>query len=100
MVDIGPTMPVCAANDEPMRSIAIITISTGAIGSSIGADLTHAGYNVCLVDQWPAHVEAMKANGLHVTMPDSELKTPVTAYHLCELSSAKKQFDIDRKSVV
>ena len=72
----------------------IAVLSTGAIGSSIGADLTHAGYNVCLVDQWPAHVEAMKANGLHVTMPDSELKTPVTAYHLCELSSAKKQFDI------
>jgi len=30
MVDIGPTMPVCAASPEPMRSIAIITMSTGA----------------------------------------------------------------------
>ena len=72
----------------------IAVLSTGAIGSSIGADLSHAGYNVCLVDQWPAHVEAMKANGLHVTMPDSELKTKVEAYHLCELSSLKRQFDI------
>jgi ketopantoate reductase len=72
----------------------IAVLSTGAIGSSIGADLSHAGYNVCLVDQWPAHVEAMKANGLHVKMPDSELHTKVEAYHLCELSSAKKQFDI------
>ena len=74
------------------KQIAIL--STGAIGSSIGADLSHAGYNVSLIDQWPAHVEAMKANGLHVTMPDSELKTPVQAYHLCELSSLKRQFDI------
>jgi 2-dehydropantoate 2-reductase len=77
------------------KQIAIL--STGAIGSSIGADLSHAapaGYNVSLVDQWPAHVDAMKANGLHVKMPDSELRTPVQAYHLCELSSLKRQFDI------
>ncbi len=77
------------------KQIAIL--STGAIGSSIGADLSHAapaGYNVSLVDQWPAHVEAMKANGLRVTMPDSELHTKVEAYHLCELSSLKRQFDI------
>jgi 2-dehydropantoate 2-reductase len=77
------------------KQIAIL--STGAIGSSIGADISNAspeGYNVSLVDQWPAHVEAMKANGLHVKMPDSELHTPVEAYHLCELSSLKRQFDI------
>ncbi|MCY1383655.1 hypothetical protein D9M69_718040 [compost metagenome] len=30
MVDIGPIMPVCAARPAPMRSIAIITITTGA----------------------------------------------------------------------
>ncbi len=72
----------------------IAVLSTGAIGSSVGADLSNAGFKVCLVDQWPAHVEAMKANGLHVTMPDSELKTKVEAYHLCELSSLKRQFDI------
>jgi len=72
----------------------IAVLSTGAIGSSIGADLSHAGYNVSLSDQWPAHVEAMKANGLRVTMPDSELHTRVQAYHLCELSSLNRQFDI------
>lgn len=72
----------------------IAVLSTGAIGSSVGADLSHAGYDVSLVDQWPAHVEAMKAGGLHVIMPDSELHTKVHAYHLYELSSAKRQFDI------
>ncbi len=72
----------------------IAVLSTGAIGSSIGADLAHAGYSVSLVDQWPAHVEAMKANGLQVKMPDSELHTKVEAYHLCELSSLNRQFDI------
>ena len=35
MVDIGPTMPACAAMLAPMRSIAIITISTGATVHSV-----------------------------------------------------------------
>jgi hypothetical protein len=30
MVDSGPIMPVCAVSVAPMRSMAIITISTGA----------------------------------------------------------------------
>lgn len=75
-------------------NMKIAVLSTGAIGSSVGADLTLAGYDVSLIDQWPAHVEAMKANGLHVKMPDSELHTPVQAYHLCELSSLNREFDV------
>ena len=54
-------------------------LGTGAIGSSVGADLTKAGYDVMLIDQWPAHVEAMKADGLRVTMTDEDLHTPVNA---------------------
>ena len=30
MVDSGPTMPACAAMPAPMRSMAIMTMSTGA----------------------------------------------------------------------
>ena len=74
------------------KSIAIL--STGAIGSSIGADLTRAGYSVLLIDQWPAHVEAMKASGLHITMPKEEFHTPVQAVHLCELCTLRPEFDI------
>lgn len=74
------------------KNIAIL--STGAIGSSVGADLTKAGYDVTLIDQWPAHVEAMKAHGLQITMPEGELHTPVQAIHLCELRSLQRQFDI------
>jgi len=47
----------------------IAVLGTGAIGSCVGADLTRAGHNVSLVDQWPAHVEAMKAKGLTITLP-------------------------------
>jgi 2-dehydropantoate 2-reductase len=74
------------------RTIALL--GTGAIGSSIGADLTMAGQDLVLIDQWPAHVEAMKTHGLHVTLPKGELHTRVRAIHLCELCSLHQEFDI------
>ena len=73
------------------RKIAVL--GTGAIGSSIGADLTLAGHDVTFIDQWPAHVEAMRTGGLRVVMPDRELQAPVTAYHLCDVCTLNRQFD-------
>lgn len=72
----------------------IAVLGTGAIGSSVGADLTKAGLDVVLIDQWPAHVEAMKGNGLKINMPDETLETPVKAYHLCEVCALDLLFDI------
>ena len=72
----------------------IAVLATGSNGSSIGADFTKAGYDVTLIDQWPAHVETMKAHGLHITMPGEELQIKVKAIHLCELANLKPQFDI------
>lgn len=72
----------------------IAVLGAGAIGSSVGADLTRAGYDVVLIDQWPAHVEAMKAGGLRVAMPDEEFHAPVRAYHLCDVSTLNQPFDI------
>jgi 2-dehydropantoate 2-reductase len=73
------------------RKIAVL--GCGAIGSSISADLTQAGYDPTVIDQWPAQVEALKANGLCITMPDGEVKTPIRALHLCDLASANLVFD-------
>lgn len=72
----------------------IAVVGAGAIGSSVGADLTHAGHDVTLIDQWPAHVEAMKAAGLRVLMKDGELQIPVQAMHLCDLAAANIGFDV------
>jgi 2-dehydropantoate 2-reductase len=72
----------------------IAVLGAGAIGSSIGADLSKAGHDVVLIDQWPAHVDAMKGNGLRVIMADEDLHTPVRAYHLCELCTLNLQFDV------
>ena len=72
----------------------IAVLGTGSTGGCVGADLTDAGLDVTLIDQWPAHVEAMKANGLHIQFPDEDLKTPVTAWHLCELAEHVPAFDL------
>lgn len=77
-----------------MKNKKIAVLGTGAIGSSIGADLTHAGLDVTLIDQWPAHVKAMKNNGLQVQFKDSQFQVPVKALNLCDLSSAQTEFDI------
>src|SRR3990167_7467396 len=74
------------------RKIAVL--GCGAIGSSISADLTKAGYDITVVDQWPAQVEALKSAGLHIQMPDGDVQVPMRACHLCDLASANLEFDI------
>ena len=72
----------------------IAVIGAGAIGSSVSADLTKAGLDVTVVDQWPAQVEKLKKDGIIIRMPDIEVRTPIRALHLCELSSEMPEFDI------
>jgi len=72
----------------------IAVLGAGAIGGSIGADLTLAGHDVVLIDAWAAHVEAMKVNGLCVAFPEHELHAPVCALHICEVSAQAPRFDI------
>ena len=52
----------------------IAVLGAGANGGSIGADLTKAGADVVLIDQWPAHVQAMRERGLRIEMPDEILR--------------------------
>ncbi|SMC43707.1 ketopantoate reductase family protein [Polynucleobacter kasalickyi] len=75
-----------------MQKIAIL--GTGAIGASVGLDLIEAGHDVILIDQWPAHVDAMKQNGLFVKMPGSEHQQAVKAYHLNEIYTLNPQLDV------
>jgi 2-dehydropantoate 2-reductase len=72
----------------------IAVLGGGAIGSSVAADLTDAGEEVTLIDQWPAHVEAVKEGGVRVVMTDNDLRVPVRAIHLCELASESPVFDV------
>lgn len=74
------------------KSIAVL--GTGANGASIAADLTKAGLNVVLIDQWPEHVSVMRKNGICIEMPKEKLEIPVRAYHLCDISTFDEKFDI------
>jgi 2-dehydropantoate 2-reductase len=67
---------------------------SGANGSAIGADLVAAGHDVTLVEQWPAHVEAMRHSGLRVEMPAATVEVPVRAHHLCEVATLRRPFDV------
>jgi len=69
-------------------------LGAGANGASIGADLTKAGIDVVLIDQWPEHVHAMRTRGLLIEMPDETLQLPVRAYNLCEVCTFKERFDV------
>jgi 2-dehydropantoate 2-reductase len=46
-----------------MGSQKIAVVGTVANGASIDADLTRAGLDVTFIEQWPAHVEAMRKGG-------------------------------------
>jgi 2-dehydropantoate 2-reductase len=83
-----------------MAGMRIAVLGTGANGASLGADMIRAGLDVTFIDQWPAHVEAMRASGLTVHLPGgiSEI-TPVTAYHFCQVAEIRTPFDIIFTSV-
>lgn len=57
----------------------ITVIGAGAIGGTIGAFLTQAGYDVTLVDVVPEHVAAMNERGLHITGIRGDHYYPVRA---------------------
>jgi len=77
-----------------MTDAKIAIVGTGANGASIGADLTVAGLDVTFIEQWPAHVEAMREHGLRVELPGRVISTPVHALHLCEVATLRDPFDL------
>ena len=77
-----------------MSEKRIAVLGAGANGASIGADLTRAGRDVVLIDQWPEHVQAMRRNGARIEMPDETIVVPVRAYNLCDVCTFREPFDI------
>jgi len=76
-----------AGNGEPRIAI----VGTGANGAGIGADLVNAGLDVTFIEQWPAHVDAMREHGVTVILPTGETTvTPVTAHNLCEVATLRR----------
>ena len=73
----------------------IAFLGTGAQGAGIGADLVKAGLDVTFIEQWPAHVDAMRANGIEVRMPEQTVVTPLAAVlNLCDVATLRHSFDV------
>ena len=72
----------------------IAIVGSGANGTSIGVDLVGAGYDVTLIDQWPAHVEAMRERGATVVMPEETVVRQVRALHICDVCTLTEPFDV------
>jgi 2-dehydropantoate 2-reductase len=72
----------------------IAFLGTGAQGASIAADFALAGPDVTFIDQWPAHVEAIRANGITVNLPTRTINARVPALHLCQVAEIRQPFDL------
>jgi len=72
----------------------IAVMGAGAIGSAIGAYLIKAGQDVTLIDQWAAHIEKIRSDGLKLTDVNNEFTVPARALHLSDVSNLSEQFDI------
>jgi 2-dehydropantoate 2-reductase len=68
-------------------------IGAGAIGSVVGGCLAKAGHDVTLIDQWPEHVETIRAKGLRLSGTIGDFVVPVKALHIHELQSVREPFD-------
>lgn len=78
-----------------LAELRVAVLGTGANGASLGADMIRAGMNVTFIDQWPAHVEAMRERGLTVKLPGDIVEvTPIDAKHIAQVAELRGTFDI------
>jgi 2-dehydropantoate 2-reductase len=75
----------------------IAIVGAGAVGGYVGAHLTAGGHDVTLIDPWPAHVDALKANGMEIfgMTPEERMTVKVNAMHITEVQTLAKQKPID-----
>ncbi len=77
----------------PEKRIALV--GAGANGAAIAADMTNAGFDVTCVEQWPAHVEAIRERGVEVRTPQGDsATTELRIHHLCEVAELRDPFDL------
>jgi 2-dehydropantoate 2-reductase len=73
----------------------IAFLGTGAQGAGIGADLVNAGLDVTFIEQWPAHVDAMRTKGIEVRMPEETVVTALpSVLNLCDVATLREKFDV------
>ena len=75
----------------------IAVIGAGAVGGYVGGHLARLGHDVTLIDAWPEHVEAIRANGLDLTgvTPEEHCVVRANALHLSDVQGLTQQRPID-----
>ena len=74
------------ASSESWSYGPITIIGAGAIGGTVGAFLSQAGYDVTLVDVVAEHVDAINDRGLRISGVRGDNSYPVRAIHADELT--------------
>jgi 2-dehydropantoate 2-reductase len=75
----------------------ILIVGAGAVGGYAGAHMARAGHEVIFLDPWPAHVDAMNAQGLTIRGVTEEegFTQAVRALHLTDAQALSKEKPID-----
>ena len=75
----------------------IAFVGAGAVGGYVGGHLAAAGHDVVLIDAWPEHVEAIRANGLALTgvTPEESVTAHPRMMHITEVQALAKERPID-----
>jgi len=63
----------------------IVLMGAGAVGGYVGGMLSAAGEDIVLIDAWPAHIEAIRANGLKLDTPEGMIEARPRALHICDV---------------
>lgn len=85
--DAFPTAKIPMSNSEKLHTVII---GAGAVGGYVGGHLARAGFDITLVDSWPAHVDEMRSSGVRVSGTQGDFTLPVRALHIAEVQSLIK----------
>jgi 2-dehydropantoate 2-reductase len=75
----------------------IAVIGAGAVGGYVGGHLARLGHDVTLIDAWPAHIEAIRADGLDIAgvTPEEHVVVRPATMHLADVQNLVRQRPID-----
>ena len=75
----------------------IAVVGAGAVGGYVGGHLARLGHDVTLIDPWPEHIEAIRADGLDLAGVTAEEHCTVrpNAMHLTEVQALSRQKPVD-----
>ena len=68
-------------------------MGAGGIGSVVGGLLAEGGHGITLIDQWPEHVDKIRADGLVIETRTGDHLTHPKAIHLHELQLETEPFE-------